>query len=1165
MSKFKLSPNANFIDKDIIQNNYYKEFKISANCSKVNSKRKSLSKNKYKVTYSNSIIKNNDIPKIYKNSKDKSKKNEGKKFSKNKNDNNKKNSNIISLNFYDKKINDLINNNSNNYKNVKKKSDKISINCNTEANNNHNNAISKSRSFVTNTNTKNNSSHYNRTQNIKIIFPNKKPSIPNKTINIYINNKQKKTEGNNNKKNSSKYNNNKYINHTYNNEDNNINKNIIKDKIKFPNLSINNKSIFKKKRDKKNSLKEIKKCQSQSNFKIKNHNLTISNSIYSKNNKYRNNDLSYKGMIMHKNNLLKKNPIISINYKNKYIGFLSNNKNYNYFMNNLPSEYTKDADFMKIKKLWIKLKVNRTYQEMYITLTRQIETKKQIFKNELNNLKMTLNNLNQLNESINKRNAIIDKLKFYNYNNLNEQNIDEIKTLLISLRNESINVVFNYNYFMTSISLDILRNKYILDDMKSFNRNYLNNMKNDTKFLSRIKNLNKIFYISSKSDPFLIYPSIPRAHNDKYIILSIDDETLKKITECQYILLLEKIYKYSFNYNHSNINSLLFNDQENIINSILENNSNSKTQNSKSLSPFNNSHEKNGSINNSKINYNTEKNTISHGNNLYNNNINNSKDNESIIDNSNDFNSSPIKIHDLIIENNSTDIIRAESYIPTKNTSLQSFYENYLKSIPEKIIQAFNINNNILYYSNVGIYPKIIIFKKNSQVKGICTISYNQNIDSLMNYNKKILMITSISCTKDVQISQILLELIEFCKKEEIIYNSLEINLYYIKDKEGKFILDEELETEIKSKAKFKWVRLENDGEKRKIKYHYIPNNIITNKENSMFNNNNLDLNNSNNCAIFINNNILLKYYQDNGLNDISIGEHSKLFFIINLLNKYFLLDNDNNDIELIKNQLKGLKLKKLVRILSEYNNILITNKIDFEKDYLNQDNFSIELLNNFIEILNNNDQIDNTNKICLNFNIINTNFSSIVKIDLNSYEYNVIYMNDLDIEAFSINDEDKNDLIYFIKSEIENISFIFYELNNNSIDIKLLFNKILKKILIKDSDKPIKSFKKICIPSFSYKNNINDNEKDDKFKIINYKMLCGNESIDFCLENIVNYSTKFSFPLDDNIIKNEEVKIINNNFIIAVLNPDLVLDYHFPSMNMFYIKKDNWIKSKKV
>ena len=314
-----------------------------------------------------------------------------------------------------------------------------------------------------------------------------------------------------------------------------------------------------------------------------------------------------------------------------------------------------------------------------------------------------------------------------------------------------------------------------------------------------------------------------------------------------------------------------------------------------------------------------------------------------------------------------------------------------------------------------------------------------------MNINKKILNVTSISCTGEGSISEILLNIIEFCKNEEIVYDSIEVNLYYIKKQDGNFILDEELEKEIKSKAKFKWVRLENDGEKRKIKYHYIPNNDIINKENSVCNN--LNMNNlDNKCAIHMNSYVLIKYYEERGINDISMIEHSNLFFIINLLNKYFLLkENDNNiekDKENILLNLKGLKLKKVVRLLSEYNNALLTNISDFRNDYSYNDNYNEDLLNKFIKIMeklqNENENNNLDNNICLNFNNISTNFSNIIKIDLDGYEYNIISMNDFIIEVFNISENDKkNEVIYFTKSENENISFIFYEENEENEENK--------------------------------------------------------------------------------------------------------------------------------
>ena len=120
-----------------------------------------------------------------------------------------------------------------------------------------------------------------------------------------------------------------------------------------------------------------------------------------------------------------------------------------------------------------------------------------------------------------------------------------------------------------------------------------------------------------------------------------------------------------------------------------------------------------------------------------------------------------------------------------------------------------------------------------------------------------------------------------------------------------------------------------------------------------------------------------------------------------------------------------------------------------------------------------------------------------------------------------------------------------------------------MKKILVKDSEEPIKSYKKICIPSFKYRKEIIEENNDNDFNLIKNKVLGEEENMEFCLENNINNDIKFSFNVDlnKNLEENNEIKIIKNNFVLAVLNPDLVLDFHLPSMNIFYIDKSLWKK----
>jgi hypothetical protein len=307
-------------------------------------------------------------------------------------------------------------------------------------------------------------------------------------------------------------------------------------------------------------------------------------------------------------------------------------------------------------------------------------------------------------------------------------------------------------------------------------------------------------------------------------------------------------------------------------------------------------------------------------------------------------------------------------------------------------------------------------------------------------------------------------------------------------------------------------------------------------------------------------------------------------------------LDNDETGTNQLKDNFKGVKLKKIIRIISDYSKMLTTNSKDFKNDYTNNDYFNVELLYQFLEIIEKNKN-ENNDLLCLNCTKILCNFSNIIKTEINGYEYNIISSNDYLIEAFDINenleDNDDNytnfniydnntennksikklgdDILYFTQSETENISFIFYEIkedkqNPNQQEIFYMFNKILKKILIKDNEEPIKSYKNICVPSFHYKKRNSEKENledkmDNKLKLINYHLLDYIDEIEFCIENLSNNEIKFSFPFAKKLEGNEDVKIIKNNFVIAVINTDLILDYHLPATNIYYINKEHWIK----
>ena len=785
-----------YTSKDIfnIQNNYYKEDKnISHNPKKKSDiinkiiKGNSNSKNLYKVTYTNSILNNDNINGNRDFFQNLGNKNvliiNNKKSNSNSNikqinyyNNKSNNNNITSHNFYNKKINEILSEGNNNINTINKSS--INTNSNTGSNNNNynKNSSNKSHSIIHNNSHKNinNKNHMNtnksikknssKKKNLKIIYANKRPSLPigkknknkNKNKNNTIHNRSKskkivekdnssksklskisiiKNRNKINTNNGGLLNSNYYSNYTYTNEnDPNSNKNnLIPVNLKY-NISSNKKNKNKKSQ-------EIKKSQSQSNFKNRlNHDLNTSNYKYNTNNNFsksKSNDKSYKGIIMDKKNMLKnnlikssshnstskKNPIVCINYKNKYINNsntkndhnkININNNYNHFMNNLPEEYKKSPLFLEIKNLWNKLRVSYSYQEMFVTLTNQYDDKKPIFTHEIKSLTLIVNHLNKLNTDIKARNSIIGKLKKISINNY-----DEILKLLISLRMITIDVVNDYALFIKEISCDVLKSKFNLENIKNFDKNYINILRNDTKFLFSHNYLNKIFHFSDKSDPFLKYPSSSQTYNNdnKYMLLPLDEETLQKINECQYLLLTEKICDYSMCNNKTRVNYLLFSDQDNIINDLINENDNhiikndnysnnvansySTNQNNGDISPFTTPNNKSQ---NSKINMNTINNTNKFEKFCYINNVNNSNTNEN-----NKTEENNKKSEDDNVSNNENIINKVSS-----NTNNVETNENNMSK------NESNKNNSIINNSNEFI---------TSPIKGNLKINEGNNVD----------------------------------------------------------------------------------------------------------------------------------------------------------------------------------------------------------------------------------------------------------------------------------------------------------------------------------------------------------------------------------------------------------------------------------------------------
>ena len=511
-----------------------------------------------------------------------------------------------------------------------------------------------------------------------------------------------------------------------------------------------------------------------------------------------------------------------------------------------------------------------------------------------------------------------------------------------------------------------------------------------------------------------------------------------------------------------------------------------------------------------------------------------------------------------------------------KISNLEKIYNDYYyKKIPEKIKKGFNIQKSIIKYIK-GIYPKVLIIKNNNnddKIIGIITLNYiASNINSISigkkkssRYNK-ILGISSISCLDENLFENILLYTIDFCKQFfyfEIIY----LELYYFNNN-GKFILYDDFEKIIKSKAQFKWVNMENDGINRKIKYKFINKDI----------NNNINNNDIFNLKI-IN---IIGFEEENKFkkNDIReltfINDFSINYLLLEMIsqNNYKIKDEKNKGINYINDLISKVNFKKINNICSDFLLSQIGNSSEIQKFI--SENKNIFNINDLIEKINKIVYYENT----LGISLININksFQNVIKQKYKGYLYNVLFK--CQISEFSFKDivnNNKNEdmTFYLIKNTDQNYSIIIYELKENqdfeSLQKLLIsdnknISEVFKEIFSKVNQKPIKLDKNIFIPLFNSENNITKfrpsclrdvtiENNENKFRInciniVEQMNLGCEESL-----NLQNYGIELDiFDPEDNII-------IKNDFIINFVENDLLYELQIPTVASFFIDKRNWIK----
>ena len=488
-----------------------------------------------------------------------------------------------------------------------------------------------------------------------------------------------------------------------------------------------------------------------------------------------------------------------------------------------------------------------------------------------------------------------------------------------------------------------------------------------------------------------------------------------------------------------------------------------------------------------------------------------------------------------------------------------NIYNNFYNEIPKEQKISFHINESITFYLK-GIYPKIIlIFNSLKILTGIAIISFDP-----FNQLSKNLNIYSI-CSKSMEnFPEILINFLKFCT-DNYEYDDILLEFYY-GIKEGSFYLIKEMENIIKEKAKFKWVNMENDGIDRKIKYHFKnPNNL---------NNFDIEMNGKFTMNLKIINLInfenLIDENKENINNINEINDFGLLCLYAEMVNQYdYNISNklNNNFEEFFKNFKK--KFSKFKKITNDFVlcNLDKSNEIS---------NFINENMKDLFNLVNKNILNTNNNLIGANLMKIETNFETIIQTSLFNYKYLLITHNN--IEVFTNKEINQN--FYVLHSTNENLNFLIYEFDESQKnpkisdllnfsenspkinvfeEVKLIYNKI--------NQQPEKIMKKIYLPCFS----INKNNFYIKPFSLNDFEFTNEEGVQKI--NILNQIEQFNFGIENNLL-NEKIKfeqnideqtdiIIKNNFLITLINSDLLCDFQIPTISAFIVTKNDWIKDE--
>ena len=354
---------------------------------------------------------------------------------------------------------------------------------------------------------------------------------------------------------------------------------------------------------------------------------------------------------------------------------------------------------------------------------------------------------------------------------------------------------------------------------------------------------------------------------------------------------------------------------------------------------------------------------------------------------------------------------------------------------------------------------------------------------------------------------------------------------------------------------------MENDGVYRKIKYQYLnPKNNSLNISSGKFV---LQLKTASIISFSLNEEKNeISFINSHNLNDFGIIS----IFSEMILQKNYKINFDHENNTPFIEFLKTLKFNKFKKITNDF----IQNQLGNFEEVKNFIKDNLDSLSYMI-----NDRLLKSSLFGTSLMKIDVSFETIIKTSFNGYSYNIIINSDIEVFSYKENIE-STELFYLVHSTNDNISFIIHEFQNNKTFENLLESNplennnifdIFQNIYSKINQQPQKIMSKIYLPSFKINNSIIYNHplflkgiklynENEKYYIESFNQI---EDFIFGIENSKNNLTNSKIEFDN--INEEKDIIVKNEFLIALINPDLLDDLQLPTISAFVVKKDFWEK----